>query len=659
MNEPLQDFGFESSAYERPTQRWTCGWSDEGRACHIGPDARGRCQATVECVPLREKSGRWACRRPKSQGGACENGPLPDGSCCRRIPPCQPVRSLRSRRRALTIWACALSVGVILVVAGAPSWRTKYTSPGPLTASHARLENDCSQCHAAKDSTAGLAAWLGVARSSEPTDTQSQRCTRCHDVGTHALDPHGIAPDVLAAITRGQHERDVASADPPLLVALADRLGAHPGTRAGGLACAACHQEHHGRHADATRMESASCQVCHANKFHSFATGHPEFQRYPYRRRSGLRFDHTAHQTKHFEDRAFRCRDCHTPDARNRRMGIARFETACASCHESDVRSTALSEPSLAFLRVPGLDSETWPEDAEGNPTPFMMLLLAGDEDPVMNDAFFKELIESGDELFDIEDEDTIGTLEAAHKKLFAELQQDAQGTIKTRLDRLTGMPLSDAQVRALAGGISPDVLAAARRAWWPEDDAETISDDGDEVKPAPGSWSRDDVAFTVKYRPIGHADGLLRAWFDVAARAYGKDPNRDVVLDELFETTRVGLCRKCHSVDRIADGSLRMNWQATPPGSQSHRLTTFSHAPHVTVPGDENCTTCHRTDPAAAFLSFYTYGNDEKTYTDPHAHYQSNFAPIDRALCASCHTAQQTGDSCVQCHRYHVTTKR
>ena len=100
----LQQFGFQESQYERPNQPWTCGRLCEGRPCHIGPDAKGHCLATAECHPAK-KGDRYHCTRPQSQGGLCKEGPLPDGSCCHPVPPCQPVRSVRSRRRSVSVRA--------------------------------------------------------------------------------------------------------------------------------------------------------------------------------------------------------------------------------------------------------------------------------------------------------------------------------------------------------------------------------------------------------------------------------------------------------------------------------------------------------------------------------------------------------------------------
>ena len=78
MSRQLQEYAFNKSQYERPTLNWVCGWASEGKACHFGPDEKGRCFATFECTPIR-KGDRWFCTRPEGFGGICSEDPLPDG----------------------------------------------------------------------------------------------------------------------------------------------------------------------------------------------------------------------------------------------------------------------------------------------------------------------------------------------------------------------------------------------------------------------------------------------------------------------------------------------------------------------------------------------------------------------------------------------------
>ena len=74
MNEQLPSPDFNSSQYERPNQNWICGKAKDGKACHLGPDAKGHCHATAECKPALkmkpgETKGRYYCTRTAQFGG--------------------------------------------------------------------------------------------------------------------------------------------------------------------------------------------------------------------------------------------------------------------------------------------------------------------------------------------------------------------------------------------------------------------------------------------------------------------------------------------------------------------------------------------------------------------------------------------------------------
>ena len=126
MSDQLPPPDFNSQNYARPNQNWICGWDCDGRACKIGPGLDGTCRAACECKPVLETKpgetkGRWKCTRAKDQGGPCEPGPLPEGTCCRPIPRCTPARSLRSQRGRAATAVCALTVGVLLLLLCGPA----------------------------------------------------------------------------------------------------------------------------------------------------------------------------------------------------------------------------------------------------------------------------------------------------------------------------------------------------------------------------------------------------------------------------------------------------------------------------------------------------------------------------------------------------------
>jgi hypothetical protein len=157
MSDPLPGPDFQN--YERPNQKWICGHAAQGSPCRRGPDQRGRCGATAECAPVLEKKageekGRWRCMRP---GGACESGPLPDGSCGRPAVRCAPVPTLWTRRGQLTRAVVALTIALLLILLGG-SWRGHFINPGALSIAHsgekfARLHATnsatCAGCHKA------------------------------------------------------------------------------------------------------------------------------------------------------------------------------------------------------------------------------------------------------------------------------------------------------------------------------------------------------------------------------------------------------------------------------------------------------------------------------------------------------------------------------
>ncbi len=90
------------------------------------------------------------------------------------------------------------------------------------------------------------------------------------------------------------------------------------------------------------------------------------------------------------------------------------------------------------------------------------------------------------------------------------------------------------------------------------------------------------------------------------------------------------------------------MNWHGkqSRPGVQS--FTRFAHAPHFEVlGGTPGCAKCHRLDAKAAYGQAFEGRDPQK--------FESNFKPVDQAVCAECHTPRAAGNACTTCHDYHV----
>jgi Flp pilus assembly protein TadD len=161
------------------------------------------------------------------------------------------------------------------------------------------------------------------------------------------------------------------------------------------------------------------------------------------------------------------------------------------------------------------------------------------------------------------------------------------------------------------------------------------------------GGWYRED--FTIRYRPTGHADQFLQSWLEYTGRSYsgGLHDQLTPIFDELAPQDAVGRCTKCHSVDDEA-GAKIVNWRPFDPNSINNRFTNYSHKPHVELIGTKSCVNCHELqETESGFLKTYEKG-------DP-ANYTPNFKPLEKSVCAACHSQQTAWESCTLCHGYHV----
>ncbi|MEP6820865.1 MAG: hypothetical protein ABI946_00785 [Chthoniobacterales bacterium] len=342
-----------------------------------------------------KKDDRWTCTRTEANGGKCEAGPLPDGSCAHPIPPCQPVRSLR-KSRAMYVWLAALiTAGGLLVLLGS-QLRNSWLNPGELTNAHATSATKCSDCHSA--TPAGAAAL--VAATFTTTRNDSQLCLKCHQMGDLPLRAHGLSSARLAESTKRIAQPNEENTAPALL--RASHSLALKNAHTDNLACATCHQEHHGRTFDLKRLSDAQCQACHTTQFASFEKGHPEFANYPYQRRTRIFFDHNSHLQQHFSEKKelapAGCQSCHVAGPGGRFMQVKSFAASCAACHEPQIQGAGMTVKGVAFFTVPGIDAESlaanrlsigeWPKFADAKLTPFMELLL--DREPKARAAMEK-----------------------------------------------------------------------------------------------------------------------------------------------------------------------------------------------------------------------------------------------------------------------------
>lgn len=479
----LQKFDFRSSSYQRPTQNWVCGRAALGDPCRVGPDGRGVCQATAECQPARD-GDRWLCTRPLSIGGACDEGPLPDGSCCRSIPKCSPTRSVRSTRSLVTRWAAVATIGFLAIILGASG--SDLVVPGPMTAAHTTVAT-CSSCHTSF--RPGPFGWVhSVFAAAQPVE-DSGKCAACHVVDENALRPHGLPEARISEIAARVMEANKGHQQP---INTQIRTVLFPvSTKAqNSTPCASCHVEHQGEKFDLTAMSNDRCQACHSVQFSKFSADHPEFSGYPFDRRTRINFDHNSHFSRHFPEQAEKndpalkppqtCTNCHQLEGRGELMATKQFANTCASCHTGQItgEQRATGPLGISFLSLPGLDIETlqeknigigeWPEDSEAELTPIMSVLLAAEPGRLEDVKIVREL-----DLLDLSDA-TPTQLAAVErviwsiKSLVFELSISDRKKLQQRFATATGKRPDDILISRLVATMPRDTVLGVRRDWLP-----------------------------------------------------------------------------------------------------------------------------------------------------------------------------------------------
>ena len=159
------------------------------------------------------------------------------------------------------------------------------------------------------------------------------------------------------------------------------------------------------------------------------------------------------------------------------------------------------------------------------------------------------------------------------------------------------------------------------------------------------GGWYRDDLKMSIGYRASGHSDPVLRAAIEMVRELPASDP----VRQRLLATQSVAACISCHTAATRTNPS----WTGNQLVGDRSQFTKFAHGPHLNVAGLMNCVHCHRVneDDSQNPISLAAFSKK----TNPHKGNPHEFLPMKRAACAACHTTQAAGDSCVQCHRYHI----
>jgi hypothetical protein len=319
----------------------------------------------------------------------------------------RPVRTRSVRPRAESratpnAWRDRLAVLLALVTVvglGLVFFLAKdayFLMPGPLASVHGAIDN-CSACHT--KSGGGKLTWIHGLVAGDPL-ADSKACLTCHTMQDTPFNAHSVSAKVLEQSTKRLTK--IAAGTPAPQAARAQGTAFPTDDMvAQGLYCATCHQEHQGINFSLNKISNEQCRSCHVVKFDSFDGHHPQFENYPFKRRTRIIYDHAGHFGKHFpevakQDPARRmpatCSTCHDSRKDKRVMAVAPFEQTCGACHlDQIVGKERVSGPKgIAFLTLPGLDLQTlkkkkasigeWPEASEAELTPFMKTMIGRNE---------------------------------------------------------------------------------------------------------------------------------------------------------------------------------------------------------------------------------------------------------------------------------------
>lgn len=679
----LQNLGLWKPAQDKAEPKWTCGRFTSGKACSLGPDRLGKCQTLFACVPS-QSSGKWNCGLPTSEGGPCKRGPGPDGTCCRAIPPCAPVRSIRTQREAVAKWVAALVFG-LLALAITYAGSAMLLRPGPMTSAHSSI-GQCKSCHS--NVMQGRFGWVHSIFAPANPRKDSSACLTCHKMTPAALNPHGLEGEKLEAIT-DRLKSHLTSTSKPAAARVQNTIFPFEKAMSKGVFCATCHKEHKGEAFNMKQVPNARCHTCHAVQFTSFDKDHPKFNKYPFRRRTRIFFDHVSHFSKHFPETAKEnnpsksvpgaCANCHQPTADKKHMAVKPFDQVCAACHTGQIVGTdrATGPKGVALFTLPGLDVATlkekktsigqWPEASEAEITPFMKLLIGRDD---ARKQLLKKVSEL--DLLDLSkaskgDIANVKNLVWEVKTLIYELSTAKTSDVMKRIGAATGKNIKPGLIAKLTASLPRDVLMGARQQWLPKLEAEitrhkrgtnipTIASPSPQSKEPKvdaeswaelGGWYRQD--FSILYRPKGHKDPLFKAWLNFTGRLYDDDPGNlaKPVFDHLTDKEAQGQCAKCHSIDVVEGKGRKVQWKPSTIAAKTPRFTSFIHEPHFGVIGKQGCLTCHALDKKAEYQKTYK-GFNPKSFA-------SNFKPVEKQQCATCHKSKAARQDCLLCHNYHV----
>ncbi len=418
----------------------------------------------------------------------------------RRAPP----GSLRDRLAVILALVTIVCVGSVLFLSKDTQF-LQFLMPGPLTSAHGAIEN-CSACHTKSGS--GKLSWIHGLVAGDPL-ADSQACLTCHKMSDTAFNAHGASAEVLEQSTRRLTKIAARTRAPQSARAQSTAFPTHDMV-ARGLFCATCHQEHQGVNFNLNKISNEQCRSCHMVQFDSFDGHHPQFENYPFKRRTPIIYDHAGHFGKHFPEVAktspsrripATCSTCHDSRADRRVMAVAPFDQTCTSCHlDQIIGKERVSGPKgIAFLTLPGLDLRTlqkknasigeWPAESEAELTPFMKVMISRNERgraliKTVDGLNLQDLSRASDAQIR-----AVANLVWEIKRLFYALISGKASDVLGNLNIGGGAELSANLVADLTASIPRDVVISAHQEWLPNLATE-MADRRDTSDQEQGGWT-------------------------------------------------------------------------------------------------------------------------------------------------------------------------
>jgi hypothetical protein len=428
----------------------------------------------------------------------------------------RPAKMPMPKREIVSWWLAAFTAGVLMLTIGYAA-DTKLFMPGPLTSSHSTLEQ-CSDCHS--NVSKGQFGWLHTVFATADPRKDSSSCLTCHKMAEDvAHNPHGLEMSKLDAYVR-DIKAQASATTLPVKARVRKAVLPVDSTFKDGVFCATCHKEHLGGDVKLKDMADAQCHTCHQVQFESFNADHPDFDKYPFRRRTRVNFDHSGHFKKHFPEWKAKkenagttpetCSGCHTVSAQEGHMNVKPFADSCAACHLGQIvgAERATGPKGVAMLMLPGVDVATfrekkidigkWPDESEAELSSLMKLLIGRTAEGRKILAATNEL-----DLLDLtqatpEQITQVGNLVWEVKQLFHALTNSGTADILKQLDSDGQTPIDKQLLTNLTASMPRDVLIGALRDWLPNL-AEEITRRGDEKRAdAPPATTTSDAAGTV-----------------------------------------------------------------------------------------------------------------------------------------------------------------